>query len=330
MKNKDYSMLSKLNIVKGGVAKKDLSPILRHLRIAGGWITSTNGRLTISTDISKLKDFNLIVPADKFIKAISLCKNPKLKITEGGRLSISDGKFRALLPLLSDTEFPMPDKRGEKVSVKNLIEGLKKIYQFIGDDASRPWSCGILLYKGVGYATNNTIIARTNIEWSGPPINLPEFLITELFRLNKPLRAAYINSSTITFELEDNVWINSSLLSLTWPNAEELFSKISFDNVLEIPNSLKDDIESIIPFCPDPKLPKILFTAEGITTEAGKNEALISTHELPESIWRAEPILNILALPESESIRIDFSQWPRPCPWIRSDGVEGLIIGLRK
>ena len=92
-------MIKELEIVKGGVAAKDLVPILTHLKIKNNWVTSTNGRMTITTPITGTAGLDIIVPAAKFIRAMK-GKDRKLKITPGGKLSISGGGFRALLPLM--------------------------------------------------------------------------------------------------------------------------------------------------------------------------------------------------------------------------------------
>lgn len=323
-------MLSELNIVKGAVAKKDLSPVLKHLQLSNGWVTATNGRLTISTPLTGVEELDVIVPADKFIAAVKACKEPKFKITDTGRLSISGGKFRALLPLMQDVIFPKPSPSGEMVDSAGFIEGLKLVYEFIGTDASRLWACGILFHKGWVYATNNTVIARANIGWSGPSVNVPSFLVDELLRIKKkPLRIR-LDHNTVTLQLEDNVWINSVLLPMGWPNARALIDGSSFENLQRMSDEVAADIRSLVEFCPDKRMPKIYFGNDLINTDTGVFEAAVQCTGLPQSIWRAEPLLNLLENSKGSAISIDFSQYPKPCPWRRENGSEGLIIGLRE
>lgn len=328
-------MIEKLDIVKGGVAKKDLTPVLKHLKIANGWVTATNGRLTIATPIPEVPDLDIIVPADKFILAIKSCKQPKFKVvtneTNGvQRLSITGKKFRALLPLMVDVTFPSPEIVGDNVQSNDLLSAIKKIAGFVGEDASRPWACGILLYQNMAYATNNTLLVETPVQWDGPPINLPDFAIEELLRLKRDIRQIKTNGQNITFELEDNIWINSSVLSTNWPNVKNMFDKVDFSNVQELDPELLPAIQYLIPFCPDKKFPRIHFSESGVSTDPGSHEASTEFEGLPESIWRAEPLLQMLDRIKSQAISSDFSQWPKACPWVREDGVKGLIIGLRK
>lgn len=323
-------MLSDLNIVKGAVAKKDLSPVLKHLLIRNGWVTATNGRLTITTHIPELEGLDVIVPADKFIAAVNTAGSPKFKITDAGRLSISGGKFRALVPLLPETVFPLPTPTGETVDSSGFIEGLNLVYEFMGKDASRLWSCGILFHKGWVYATNNTAIARANVGWSGPSVNVPAFLIDELLRIKKKPVGVQMAHNTVTLKLEDNVWVNSVLLPGGWPNAKALFDRTSFDQLAPVPEELEEAISNIVQFCPDKRLPKIYFRDGAVSTDQGVHSASYVVPNLPDSIWRAEPLLALLSGSKKSPLSCDFSQYPAPCPWRRENGSEGLIIGLRE
>lgn len=324
-------MNKQFDIVKGCIGKKNLLPILKHLRIRDGWITSTNGRMTILTPIEGMDGIDVIVPADKFMVAINRCDEPTLRVTKTGRLSITQGKYRALLPLLVDTPFPTPQTGGIQVTHGAILPSLKQAAPFMADDASRPWACGVLIKEGMTYSTNNTTICRAPVDWQGPSVNLPSFLVNELLRLKlEPLSISVTNNS-ITIELADNVWLNSTLLPIGgWPNTAPLFEGIDFDTLSIIPEGLEQGIIDILPFCPDPKFPSIQFTETGIQTDAGDREAGIDMDGLPISSWRAEPLLLLLSTGHTQSLCVDFTRWPSPCPWCMENGTQGLIMGLSK
>ncbi len=319
-------MRNALNIVKGGIAKKDLTPILTHLRIANGWVTSTNGRLTIASPINGLDDLSFIVPADRFIKAVNTCKDPKIKITSTNRLSITGKGFRALLPLMADDSvFPTPEANGVDVESNDFIEVLKKLQPFIGDDASRGWSCGILLYKNIAYATNNIILVECPIQWNGPAVNLPAFLVDDLIRQRKNILSIKADRNHIMFKLEGNIWISSLLLNTSWPNVKEMLAKADFSKVKEVHPELNQAVLDILPFCPDKKFPRIRFFDEGVKTDAGDNEAMVEIESPDTSAWRAEPLLKLLA---HKNLAVDFSLYPKPCPFTLPNGIKGVIVGV--
>ena len=321
-------MISKLDIVKGCFKNKDTLPVLTHIHISGGKVTTTNGRLTISTDIAELVDLDVIVPADKFIRAVRLCKTPNFKVTPAGKLSISKGKTRIYLPVLNSV-FPNYEQDGTVLHAKDLLLVLEKLLPFVSEDASRPWSCGVLLYSGTAYATNNVLLVKTKVDWTGPPINLPSFLIKELLRLKMAIKDVTVHDTSITVNLED-AKLHSVLLSTKWPNIDKLLDSVDTTNIKPISEDLLVAVESIVPFCPDDKFPKIQFTEDGVSTEDGEHTAIVNYSGLEKSIWRAEPLLTLLTMRDPYTIQVDFTKWPAPCPWARSDGLVGLIIGLKQ
>ena len=135
--------------------------------------------------------------------------------------------------------------------------------------------------------------------------------------------------STITIELEGNIWINSALLPTRWPDVMKMFAGVDFDRVIEIPAGLKEAIEDIVPFCPDKKFPKIILNEEGVHTADGDHQAMVELTGLHHSIWRAEPLLNLLTGAETVGLKADFSTYPKPSPWVRGDNVRGVIVGLK-
>lgn len=319
-------MLKEFKLVKGAIGKKNLEPILKHFRIKSGWIIGTNGRLSLSVQCPSLSELDITVPADPLIKAIEKCTTePIFKVTPGGRLSIKSGKLRILIPLHDNEAFPMPQMTGTPTYLPELIPALKRIHKYIGDDASRPWCCGALLYDNALYATNNTALVRVPIEYSGIPVNLPSFLIDELIRINEEPLEVRITENKLVAYLKEGLWLTSVLLSTQWPNAAALLNSILDHDLPPVPSELKTHVETVLPFCSDPRFPKIFFTENGITTEEGNQQAFVEVSGLAAACFRAEPLLMTL----SDATHADFAQWPNACPWYGENDLEGALIGIR-
>lgn len=320
-------IIKNLKIVRGAVSKKDFTPILTFFRITNGWIIGSNGRISIAAPCEELGGLDIAVPAEKFLKAIDACgDSAKFKVTDTNRLSITSGKFRALIPLGDPTIYPMPQMTGTPVDSPDLLTQLKKVSKYIGEDISRPWACGCLFKEDHIYATNNVTLVRLPSPWKGASLNLPSYTIDELLRINKEPEQILLNPSTITFKLKDDIWIQSNMLDLGWPDLDRFFDSYNFSQLDPVLPGLKQDIEKIIPFCGNPKFPKIYLSEEGIHTEADSTEAAIEGYSFPHASFRAEPL--ILAL--SDAQRIDFSLWPKPCPFSGAGDLEGVIIGIRE
>jgi len=318
-------MLDILNFVRGAVATKDLVPVLTHFHVRDGRIQGGNGRIAIDAPCEELKDFNFTVPAVKFLKSVDACNGePKLKITPSNKLSVKKGAFKALLPLADNTSFPYVVNELTKNKLNtDLLTIFKKLKPFVGDDASRPWSCGILLRNNFAYATNNVVLAKVPIVWPYMDVNIPLFAVDELLRIGFAPNSIGIADNRIIFNFVDDSWLSTQLFVDEWPDVDPMFK--DSDSISLIPNELKSAIETVLPFCPDEKFPRIKLSNETVSTDDGEMSAEVSGFNFGvEAYFRAEPLLQVL----TQADEIDFSFYPDPCPF-RGDGIEGILVGVR-
>lgn len=311
-------MINELQFVRGAVAKKDLVPVLTHFHIYDGRIQGTNGRIYIDHPSSIRGDFT--VPAERFLKAVDACDgSPVIKV--GKKLSISKGKFKALLPLGEHDAYPRSAPSGKKVNINGvpILDILRRLAPFIGEDASRPWACGVLFKDQYAYATNNVIIARTPCALALNGVNLPIFAINELLRIGNEPVSMKRSDNSITFEYHNGAWLKTALLSAEWPDIEKMFTTTAKTKVNK---NLLVAVEKVIPFCPGE--PTVLLNKDGVSTEDGDMQAAVSGLKLPECRFRAEPLIAVLR----EAQYIDLDTYPAPSPWLGKD-VEGLIVGVR-
>lgn len=317
-----------LQIVLGAVATKELVPLLTHIHNYSehgrGRMQGTNGRVTI--DSSSSVDMYFTVPAEKYYRAIVACDDEaKLKITDNKKLSVSKGKTRILLPLASDEEFPLESPtQGKAKKLGGVLSMLNTIRPFIGDDATRPWSCGVLFHDGFAYATNNVVLVKIPFTgWKGT-LTIPVFAVDELIRLDDEPFKMTADDNSVTFFYKDGVWLKSVLFSEAWPDLSTMITKCKANKNTKIPELLIEAVQTILPFCPEPKFPKIKFTGDSVSTEDGDMSAQVGGFKMDECSFRAEPLLQVLGVAEY----MDFSTYPQPCPFV-GDGIEGVIVGLR-
>lgn len=316
-------MLEKLKFVRGAVSDKDLVPVLTCFHIYDGRIQGSNGRIAIDVACPELEGINITVPADRFLKAVDACAGePKLKVTENGNLTVSRGKFRTTIPLVTDKNYPLQQPEGEQVDFpdgKKFMQAMKILRKFCADDMQRPWACGVLLSDRAAYATNNVVIAKHDIDVGlYAEVIVPFFSVDELLRIGKAPTGWKIDARSVTFFYEDG-WFKTQLFEGEWPEIERFFEEQTSVPVLE---GMLMDVEKIKPFCPDKKVPVIKLTANGISTL--DDATLIEGREFKESAFRIEPLLAVLQVAKF----IDFEPYPGPCPF-RGDGIQGVIMGMR-
>ena len=163
-------MLKELKFVQGAVAKKDFLPAMTHFVIEDGVVRSYNGMIALSSPIPF--DINCKPKAAQLVKAISLCEDTiAMSMTPAGKLKIQSGTFKSFIECITEeTSHVLPE--GDFVQDFNgelLLKAFTVLLNFVGNDASRPWTNGILLKGCSAYATNNVIAVEY---WLGVAVPL--------------------------------------------------------------------------------------------------------------------------------------------------------------
>jgi hypothetical protein len=304
-------------------------PVLTHFHIYGGRVQGGNGRIAIDAPCPELAGFDCTVPAERFLKAVDACDGePKLKLTDAGKLTVSKGKFRATLPLAEHAAFP---KVAEVPHTSSFLDGVKwpallpllrKLYPFIGEDASRPWSCGVLLDGGYAWATNNVSLARVPCAL-GQNFVLPIFAVDELLRIGQEPASVQADKNSIWFYFAEGWWMRCQKLEGAWPDVAAFMPAEPSDSYAPA-KALAEAVRKVLPFCPDPKHPVIQTGPEGVSTLDGEMSASVGHDGLTAARFRAEPLLAVL----EAAAGIDLSTYPKACYW-RGDGIDGVIVGMR-
>jgi hypothetical protein len=323
-------MLEELRFVQGAVGKKDLLPAMTHFRIENGTVRSYNGTMAISSPIAL--DINCCPRATALVKAISSCQEAtSITVTAGGKLSVRSGKFRALVDTIQG-ETPHVEPEGEPFDFDGeaLMEALRVVEPFIGTDASRPFTNGVLLDAGSAFATNNVCLVQYWIGAAFPlRVNVPRAMVREMLRVGEAPVRGQLEPSSITFHYTDGRWIRSQLLSTEWP--------------LDIVGNLLDQ-----PSNPRP-LPEDFFAGLNVVKGSadGASRVYLVDGALRTSVCRdddgeysegasyeidlpGEGLYNIhmLSLLEGVVERADMTRYPDPALFFGGK-LRGAIVGMR-
>jgi hypothetical protein len=323
-------MLTKtLRFVQGAISTSRAGlPDMEHYRIEDNRITAFNGRMALSAP------FGLAIKAypkaADFYKAVRACEGAeevKVKLTEGGKLGIATDTFRAYVSSLPDVEYYPQPEGALSPCPETLLDDLKLVAPFVGEDASRPWGTGVLFDHGCLTATNNVVILRVWNDHGMPTINLPGFAVNELLRIGElPTMIQTDGISCITFHYLDGSWLKAFLLATEWPR--ELMDRI-FAEPAEfqyLPEDMAAAVETMAAFVDGPSSP-IYFEDGYITNSPHKQDgALVAVPGLA-----AGPCFAFRALRLSLGIAEawDLSLWPdKPCAFMAKDGkARGALLG---
>ncbi len=318
-------MLKELKFVQGAVGKKDLLPAMTHFKIQNGHVRGYNGSLALSSPIPF--DIDCCPKADQLVKAIGQCDDViTLSMTPAKRLRVTSGSFRAFVDNVEEEAFhPVPEGEPLNFDGEALLTAAKILYPFIGNDASRPWTNGVLLNGQSAFATNNTCLVEYWLGTAFPhQINIPRACIKEMIRIDEAPTHGQISGNSITFHYTDGRWIRSQLLSLEWP-FEMMVRILNNDSKpARLPDGLFDAIN---------KLQRLSDGSNRIYI----NHGLLTTHTEEETGGSVEleglefqGCYNIamLALLEGVVTHADFTAYPEPVLFF-GERVRGAIVGIR-
>lgn len=316
-------MLKQLKFVQGAVAKKDLLPAMTHFAIEGGHVRSYNGMLALSSPIPF--DIDCKPKAGPLVQAIANCdETVTLSMTPAGKLRIQSGKFRAFVDCIDgDTPHVMPEGQHVDIDGEQLLTAFKSLAPFVGNDASRPWTNGILLRGQSAFATNNVCLVEYWIGSETPfTANIPMAAVKELIHINEAPTHAQLTDNSITFHFTDGRWVRSQLFSTEWPDLARVLNRPS--NPIDLDQRIFEGLDVIKPFAD--KMGRVFFDGEAVKTHL--EEGVGATFEVPGFAVTGVYQIEMLKLLKDVVQKVDFTLYPDPCMFF-GGRIRGAIVGMR-
>jgi len=323
-------MLDAIRFVQGSVAKKEFLPSLTHFVIENNTIRGYDGVIALCAPIAL--DLECKPKAEPFFKAVQACGDEGLALamTPTGRLSVKSGKKRFLVDCYPEDNTPHAKPDGDHVhhlsDGKAFYDALETIAPFIGNDASRPWSNGVLIDGPQMYATNNIVL--TNI-WHGGnfphKVCVPAKCVKEILRVKQPPIKLQLGTSAITFHFEDGRWIRTQLISTDgWPDIGRVLDRHCTENPTAVDPALFDALRTIKPFV---NAMSTVYMQDGVVTTTLADESG-ATVEVASVKHKGVFGLEMLLLLEGVAQNIDWAAYPAPCLWFGKK-LRGAIVGQR-
>lgn len=246
-----------LKYIRGAVDPGQFVPAFKNYAISGGTIQGTDGIITLNAPVDS--DLSICVDANKFVRTIMTCNEEgaavEISQTDTGNLRVKQGKFRAVVPATPDVDtFPWSDPEGARWPIPdNFMEALRELQPFIGTDATRPWSMGVLIRNGRLYVTNNVVLVRATLSddtWNElDGVIIPSRAVEELLRLAIQPKAMLVSAQALTFMHSRSWWMKTTRINGIWPTVDTMIDDASAaSNPLRIEDDLRDGIQRLLPF----------------------------------------------------------------------------------
>ncbi len=314
-------MLDSIRFVKGAVEKKSFVPDFSYFAIREGRIYGGNGVVTLSAPIAI--ELEAYPKAETFGKLLEQCNGPiSLALTGSGRLRVQADGLRGFvdcLPTARTEPAPAPAAIAMRAP---LLPVLRALVPFVSEDASRPWSRGVLLRQGFAHATNNVVLVRAPIVQEVPEINLPMKAVRELLRIGEEPTGMALEATTAVFHYASGQWMRTSLLSCEWPNLERLFG-LPFEYRQVFPD-LQSCVERIKPFV-DPARNSIIFRGNSVGTHTDPEFGvhLEMEHDYGEGTFSITYMQDVAAIAENILL-------VKGAPsGFTGGGITGVLAGMR-
>ncbi len=316
-------MLAELKFVQGAVAKKDYLPALTHFVFEDGKVRGYNGTIALCAPIPF--QINCKPKAIPMVQAIRNCtETVALALTSAGRLSIKSGKFKAFVECV-EGETPHVEPEGGRLEINGaaLLAAVKVLAEFMGDDASRPWSNGIMFKGQSAFATNNVIVAEY---WTGVEfpivVNIPRAAVREILRIDEAPDYAQADDRSFSLHYSNGRWIRTALLETDWPDLGRILD-VPSQQVMMNPQ-LFEGLEFLKPFTN--KMGQIMFHEGSLCTsltdgDGAKFEMDGLTYP---GCYNVEMLASLAGIAQS----IDFTSYPKPALFM-GERLRGAIIGMR-
>jgi DNA polymerase III sliding clamp (beta) subunit (PCNA family) len=316
-------MLKELKFVQGAVAKKDFVPAMTHFRIEKGTVRSFNGTMAICSPIAL--DLECTPKAETLVRAISNCEEEiVLSLTEKGRLRVQSGRFRAFIENIEGpTPHLEPSGRVVQIDGTKLLDSFQRISSFVGNDASRPWTNGILLRNQSAFATNNVCVIEYWLAIDIPfVVNIPGTAVNEVIRVNEPPSHLQLDDNSVTFHYDGGRWIRTQLYVTEWPDISKVLDQPS--NPVPVDERLFHALDSLNSFSDD--LTRIHIKDSVLKTHV--EEEVGASYEVNglgiDGIYQ----IKMLRLLEGVAETADFTRYPQPVLFFGKN-LRGAIVGMR-
>jgi len=304
-------------------------PIMAAVLVRDGTLTAGNGAVTLTVPCPDLAGHTFAVDADRFLATVKACDGaPKIKITDGGKLSVTHGKFRALIPLMDADNYPVPtpDEDVGDVCPSDFMELLATIAPFIATDKARPWATGVKLSADTMLATSGTtmVSAETTGALFRTNAVLPTAAVEALLGIKAPPTTLLLTVNSAMFRWADGSVMTVTLLAYDWPDMTKLLTDAGDQQ--PVPEGLADAVKRIKPFCPNKDHAIIRLTADGkvCTADGDSSGSQDGFSFAKDSAFIADELLAVLALAET----IDLAAYPAAVPFAGGK-VRGVIAGVR-
>lgn len=236
-----------LEIVKPGLANKELIQQATSFAFIKGRVVTYNDEVSISHPVSGLDDFEGAVKADEFYKILNKLKEDDVEITlQESELILKSGRAKAGLTIQSEIKLPLDEDISEKGKWKDIPENFIKFLGFAASSCSKEMATPLLTAvhcnkSGVIEASDNYRVTHCLLEEDLPvqTFLLPASSAVTVVRLC-PTQIAE-GRGWIHFKTEEDTILSCRVLDEDYPDTAGILNVQG--ELITLPTSLEDSLD---------------------------------------------------------------------------------------
>ncbi len=240
-----------LEIVKPGLANKEIIEQATSFAFIGGRVVTYNDRISISHPVEGL-ELEGAIPAENFYKFLNKIKEDNIELkVEGSEIKITSGRSKAGITLQSEITLPLNEELVKKGKWKDLPKNFNDCIRFVmtactSDASDEIYTCVHVNKEGFTEASDRYRIARYEMGEEMPvkTFLLPASSAVEVTQLN-PTKVSE-GKGWIHFQTEEGTIISCRIVEGEFPNTNQ-FLQIK-GTKLVLPKSIEEVLDRAMIF----------------------------------------------------------------------------------
>jgi hypothetical protein len=242
-------LLATFKKVKSAIAYRNRHLPSSLVSVKDGRMYGTNSRMTASTPCDLNVDFQ--VHGEDFERALVILKDD-VKIERNPQsISLSRGKAEVILET-REAEILLQDAPEKWAAIPDgFTTALRQAAQFMSDDRTKPYFCGVWLDQSAVYATDNVCaIEAEHKSWEGiVGITLPDWVIECVLKRDDALSEFAYSDKTVSFSFDDGSWITSDRAAREMPDEMLALVRDVVPPAFELSADWRDAYETALKMC---------------------------------------------------------------------------------
>lgn len=213
-----------LDSLKSFVDTKSSVSLLQHVRICDGRIVATNLERWADISAPWAKDIPpCCIPYEQLAAFLKRADGYDISYTIlKDRITFRAGRMNVTVPTLSADEFPNLEHVDDGYQAKLATSDLRGIEHAMSSEQSRYFLRGVSLRNGLIEATDGHRLTRRAVDYSGPPIIVPDSFVNYLVKYAKDAISLTVREATATWRGPDIV-ATTKLIDGTFPDTDRLW-----------------------------------------------------------------------------------------------------------